>query len=58
MKHDEAEQLSFYEIEAIIEDMREYGDLTDKDQIALLQCYDRIMEFLEQDSTIQETGLP
>ena len=45
MKQDEAEQLSFYEIEAIIE---ESEDLTDKDQTSLLHCYDIIMEFLEK----------
>jgi len=45
MKKDEAEQLSFYEIEAIIEDSK---SLTNKDQTALLHCYDMIMEFLEQ----------
>ena len=45
MKHDEAEQLSFYVIEAMIEDSE---DLTDKDQTALLHCYDMMMEFLEQ----------
>ena len=51
MEHDKAEQLSFYEIEAIIEDMtftRPFGKNTDKTQRALLQCYDKIMEFLEQ----------
>ena len=45
MKKEEAEQLSFYEIEATIEDSE---DLTNKDQTALLHCYDMIMEFLEQ----------
>ena len=45
MKQDEAEQLSFYEIEAIIE---ESEDLIDKDQTSLLHCYDIIMEFLEK----------
>ena len=45
MKKEEAEQLSFYEIEATIEDSE---DLTNKDQTALLHCYDMIMELLEQ----------
>ena len=45
MKHDEAEQLSFYEIEQLIEDNE---DLTNNDQISLLHCYDMIMEFLEK----------
>jgi len=45
MKHDEAEQLSFYEIETMIE---ESEDITNKDQTRLLIAYDQIMEFLEQ----------
>jgi len=50
MKHDEAEQLSFYEIEQFIE---EDEKLTNKDQTALLHCYDMIMEFLEKEKNYE-----
>lgn len=45
MKRDDAEQLSLYEVEQMID---EDENLSSNDQTSLLIAYDQIMEFLEK----------